>query len=97
MWKACIIKLDGVSLTGYQIGGSIGAPLLGVPLTAGGDFNIIPDRHLNTMYFGATTATGFGTPGGELHFMQGETTAFSKKRFNIYDAASSVYTKIMGW
>ena len=89
-----INKLNG---SGYQIGASIGAPLYGVPLSASGDFNIIPDIDLNTTYFGATTAAGFGTPGGEFHVGWGETGTWDASRFNIFNVARDTYIRIMGW
>ena len=89
-----IDKLDGL---GYQIGGSVGVPVYGVPLAAGGDFNIIPDSALNTTYLGATTNVGFGTPGGEFHVEWGETATWNATRFNIFDVAENVYIKIMEW
>ena len=89
-----IYKLNG---SGYQIGGSVGIPVSGVPLAAGSDFNIIPDEALNKIYFGSTTSIGFGTPGRELHVEWGETAAWNCTRFNIFDLAENIYDKIMGW
>lgn len=66
-------------------------------MVAGGDFNIIPDSDLNTTCFGATTNTGFGTPGGEIHAGWGETGTWDKSQFNIFGAGRNAYTKIMGW
>ena len=89
-----IDKLEG---SGYQIGGSVGVPVYGVPLAAGGDFNIIPDSALNTTYLGATTNVGFGTHGGEFHVEKGETATWNATRFNIFDVAENIYIKIMEW
>ena len=89
-----IHKLEG---SGYQIGGSIGIPVYGVPLAAGGDFNIIPDSTLNTTYLGATANMGFGTPGGEIHVEWGETATWNAIHFNIFDVAENIYIKIMEW
>ena len=89
-----IDKLEGL---GYQIGGSVGVPVYGVPLAAGGDFNIIPDSTLSTTYLGATTNFGFGTPGGEFHVEWGETATWNSTRFNIFDVAEDIYIKIMEW
>ena len=89
-----IYKLEGPS---YQIGGSLGVPVYGVPLAVGGDFNIIPDSALDTTYFGATTNIGFGTPGGEFHVEWGETATWNITRFNIFDVAKNIYIKIMEW
>ncbi|MDD7635687.1 MAG: RHS repeat-associated core domain-containing protein [Clostridiales bacterium] len=87
-------KLEG---PGYQIGGSVGVPVYGVPLAAGGDFNIMPDSALNTAYLGVTTNVGFGTPGGEFHVEWGETATLNATRFNVFDVAEELYIKIMEW
>ena len=89
-----IYKLNGL---GYQIGGSVGIPVQGIPLAVGGDFNIIPDDILNTIYLGATTNVGFGTPGGEFHVEWGETATWTATQFNIFDVAENIYIKIMEW
>ena len=89
-----IDKLEG---PGYQIGGSAGVPVYGVPLAAGGDFNIIPDSTLNTTYLGVTTNGGFGTPGGEFHVEWSETATWNTTRFNVFDVAEEIYIKIMEW
>ena len=39
--------------SGYQIGGSVGVPVYGIPLVVGGDFNILPNSK-NTNYYGVT-------------------------------------------
>ncbi len=87
-------KLNG---PGYQMGGSVGVPIYGVPLAIGGDFNIIPDTDLNKTYYGATSNVGFGTPGGEFHVELGETATWNKTQFNIFDIAENIYIKIMEW
>lgn len=89
-----IDKLEGIS---YQIGGSAGVPIYGVPVTIGGDFNIMPDNALNTAYYGVTTNVGVGTPGGEFHVEWSETSTWSSTRFNIFDIAKDIYIKIMEW
>lgn len=89
-----IYKLNGL---GYQIGGSVGIPVQGIPLAVGGDFNIIPDDILNTIYLGATTNVGFGTHGGEFHVEWGETATWTATQFNIFDVAENIYIKIMEW
>ena len=89
-----IDKLEG---PGYQIGGSIGAPVYGVPLVAGFDFNILPDDVLNTAYVGLTGTFGLGTPGGEFHVEWGETTTWNTTRINIFDWAEDIYDRIMEW
>lgn len=89
-----INKLEGIA---YQIGGSIAAPVYGVPIAAGGDFNIIPDSTLNKTYFGATSNVGFGTPGSEFHVEWGETTTWNQTQFNVFDVMRKIYIKIMDW
>ena len=89
-----IKKLEG---PGYQIGGSVGVPVYGIPLAAGGDFSIIPDTELNKTYFGATTNMGLGTPGGEFHVEWGETATWNQTQFNVFDVAKTIYIKIMEW
>ena len=89
-----IRKLEGL---GYQIGGSMGIPVYGVPIAVGGDFNIIPDDELNKTYLGMTRNIGLGTPGGELHIEWGGTGTWKKTQFNIFDVAENIYAKIMEW
>ncbi|MBR5285489.1 MAG: RHS repeat-associated core domain-containing protein [Clostridia bacterium] len=89
-----IDKLNGGS---YQIGGSAGAIIYGVPVSAGGDLNIIPDKDLDNTYYGVTTNVGFGTPGAEFHVEWSETTTQNHTRFNVFEAAKRVYSWIMEW
>lgn len=89
-----IKKLEGI---GYQIGGAVGVPVYGVPVAAGADFNIIPDKELEKRYYGLTGNIGFGTPGAELHIEWGETFTWNQTQFNIFDVAKGVYIKIMEW
>ena len=89
-----IKKLEGPS---YQIGGSVGVPIYGVPITAGGDFNIVPDNKSNKTYFGITNNVGFGTPGREFHIDWGETSTIKGSGFNIFTLAKIIYKKIMEW
>ena len=87
--------IENLEGPGYQIGGSLGVPVYGVPLNAGAEVNIIPDRKSNNAYFGATGSLGFGVPGGELHVEWGETVTLAK--LNIFDLAAEIYTRIMEW
>ena len=89
-----IYKLEGF---GYQIGGSAGGIVYGVPLAAGGDISVIPDDVLNKKYLGATVNVGLGTPGGELHIEWGKVSTWDATKFNIFDIAKDIYIKIMEW
>ena len=89
-----IDKLEG---TGYQIGGSAGIPVYGIPIAVGGDFVIIPDETENDVYFGNTINAGFGTPGGEGHVEWGETATWGKTRFNVFGLIDDIYKKISEW
>ena len=89
-----IDKLNGI---GYQIGGSAGIPVYGVPLAVGGDFNIIPDTDKNTVYLGATANAGVGVPGAEFHVEMGYTETLDATQFNIWEVARSIYIVIMEW
>ena len=89
-----IFPLNG---SGYQIGGSAGVPVCGIPFAAGGDLNIIPDPASNKTYFGATANAGFGSPGGEVHVEWGETATWNATRFNLFDVADYIYIKLMEW
>lgn len=83
---------------GYQIGGSVAAPVYGVPLAAGRDLNIMPDKEeKNKVYFGVTTTVGFGTPGSEFHVEMGQTGSLEGIEFNIFDVPENVYRSIMEW
>ena len=77
----------------YDASGSVE----GVPVTVGGDFNIIPDLDKNKTYYGATLTGGFalGSPGGEFHVEWGKTHTIAQ--FNVYDLAKYLYIKIMEW
>ena len=86
--------MDGTSC---QIGGSLGIPVEGVPLSAGGDFNIIPNELEDTVYYGATSNIGFGTPGGELHVEWGETRTLKETRFNLFELFDISYFIVMKW
>ena len=89
-----IDKLDGPF---YQVGGSIAAPVGGIPAAAGGDIVFMPDAELNKGYFGLTGNIGFGTPGAEVHVEWGNTSTFSTTRFNVFDIARGIYNMIMEW
>ena len=89
--------IDKLKGPGYQVGGSFGVPVYGVPIAAGADLNIIPDTELNENYYGATTTVGFGTPGGEFHVEWGKTATWKRTQFNAFDVAKDIYVKIMEW
>ena len=90
-----IAKLEGES---YQIGGSLGVPVYGVPIAAGVDFNILPDSELEkTHYYGLTTSLGVGTPGAEFHTTWGQTSTIKGTQFNVFRIAKAIYEKIMEW
>ena len=90
-------SIDNLEGLGYQVGGSAGFPVYGVPVAVGGDFNIIPDSAKNNTYLGVTSNVGFGTSGAEFHVEWGETVTWNATRFNIFDVARNLYAKIMEW
>lgn len=90
-------SIDKLTGLGYQIGESHGFKAKGVPLSFGGDLNIIPDNKLNKVYLGSTTNAGFGTPGTEYHVEWGETSTIKGSQFNIFDVAKNLYNNVMGW
>ena len=81
----------------YQIGGSAGIPVAGIPLAVGGDFSIIPDSTLDKRYVGATANIGFGIPGAEFHVEWGSTATWNETRFNLFDVADGLFIRIMEW
>ncbi|OJU14235.1 MAG: hypothetical protein BGN88_12375 [Clostridiales bacterium 43-6] len=83
-----IKKLEG---TGYQVGGSIGRPIYGIPASAGAELNIIPDSALKKTYYGGTGSIGIGTPGGEFHAEWGETATWNQMQFNMFDVEKGIY------
>lgn len=85
-------KLEG---SAYEIGGSAGIPIYGIPAFIGGDFIIIPDSDLKKEYYGLATNLGLGTPGGEIHVTWGETVTLFK--FNVFDVFDKIYNKVMEW
>ena len=98
-------NVDKLLGQGYQVGGSIGVPVYGVPLTAAGEFNIIPDVEEGGTYYGTTRAVGLGTPGEEVHVGWEKTMPVRVKmgktkiplEFNIFDAMDDIYNNIMKW
>lgn len=83
---------------GYQVGGAFAFPVSGVPVAVGGDFNIIENTNdPGKSYYGITGNVGFGTPGGEMHVLWGETQTIEGTQFNIFEVASDIYTRIMEW
>ena len=84
--------LEGPS---QQIGGSVGVPIYGVPISAGGDLIFMRNEKLNKNYFGYSKNLGFGTPGGEMHVEWGETQTITSTEFNVYDLIDKFFIKIM--
>ena len=89
-------SVDALNGLGEQIGGSLGFLAGGVPLVAGVDYNTIPSPN-GTIYHGPTRVTGLGSPGGEVHAMQGNTTSYEQTEFNIFDLINQLYELIMEW
>lgn len=89
-----INKLEGL---GYQLGGSGGTLVGGVPLAGGTDFNIIPDSATGKHYYGTTMSFGVGIPGAELHIEWGNTATWNATQFNIFDSIDQFCIKIMEW
>ena len=89
-----INKLEGL---GYQLGGSAGIPVGGVPLAGGADFNIIPDSATGKNYYGTTTSFGVGIPGAELHVEWGNTATWNATQFNIFESIDQWCINIMEW
>ena len=89
-----IDKLNGMA---YNLGGSVGVPVNGVPIVIGGDLNALIDDDENDVYYGITTTTGLGTPGEDFHITWGKTKTVPGTRFNIFDITESIFEKIMEW
>ena len=83
-------------LTGpsYQVGGSFGVPVYGVPGSVGADLVMMTDGNDNPTYYGVTGAFGIGTPGAEGHVEYGMTESKTKE-YNIYDLIDEFFIKIM--
>lgn len=81
----------------YQIGGSGGALVEGIPIVAIADFNLIPDQANNNMYYGGTVGAGFGTPGFEGHVTMSNTVTWDETKFNIFDVAEQINNSIEEW
>ena len=90
-------NIDALEGLGAQLGGSVGAPVFGVPIVLGADVNIIPDPGKKKVYTGSTGNIGFGFPGAEAHVEWGETATLGGARINIFDIADQLYNRIMGW
>ena len=75
----------------------VGVPIYGVPVSAGGDLEIIPDNDKDTSYFGGTVNAGIGTPGMELHATWSKTDTLDVSKFNVFEVAKKVYISIMEW
>ena len=78
----------------YQTGGTI-TPSKKLPIVVGGDAVTMRDSERNEDYYGLTANIGVGSPGAEVHTELGYTITLTK--FNIFDAAQSVYDSIMEW
>ncbi len=81
----------------YQVGGTAGVPVYGVPLAFGGDLVVIPDTNESRTYYGGTANVGFGSPGGEFHIEWGKTVSLQNNEYNIFDDLEKIYQVIMGW
>lgn len=79
---------------GLNIGGSVGAPVYGIPLIIGGDFNLIGDVNSTPYdgYFGDTVSGGIGY-GNEVHVEWGGTTTFFFLMYLIYGTISITIIK----
>ncbi len=75
-----IYHLEGM---GYRIGGSLAAPVSGIPMYGGFDVDIIPDDEADTHYYGTTRSSGVGVPGGEYHIEFGKT--FGGVSVNLFE------------
>lgn len=82
---------------GYQLGGSSCAPVGGLPLAGGVDFNIIQEPKSGETYYGVTKSLGIGVPGAELHVEWGETGTLKRTQFNIFNSIDQLCIKIMEW
>ena len=90
-------SIDKLESMGYQIGGTVGVPVEGIPVALGGDFNIIPDSELGKTYYGTTSNAGIGSVGMEFHVGWGNTETWDISRFNVFDIMDDIYIKIMEW
>ena len=92
-------SIDNLNGSSYQLGGSYGTSIGKIPVTAGADFNIIPDStDSSKYYYGATKNAGIGgSPGTEFHVEWGTTGTWEATKFNIFDVAENIYIKIMEW
>ena len=86
-------SIDKLLGSGYHVGGTVAAPVYGVPLFVGGDLDIIPDAQNNTNYYGGTVVGGFSTPGLEAHVEWDETSAIQLMLFNLFDEWDKFYEK----
>lgn len=75
--------VNALEKEGGCIGGSIAAPVYGIPAYAGIDFVIVGDldNKLSENGYGVTTALGVGVPGAEFHAEQSYT--YTIKQFNF--------------
>ena len=91
-------SIDQMGNECYQIGGSIGIPISGIPTSFGGDFNMVPDQDNNDkVYWGITTSTGLGSPGCEFHADWGASSPPDIIQVNIFDLSRKIYRDIMEW
>ena len=87
-----IYALEGDSC---QMGGSIAAPVDGIPAYVGGDFLLIPTER--GLRYGIQGNIGCGTPGAEVHVEWGTTTTKPGSQFNIFSEAARIYRAIIKW
>lgn len=85
---------------GYQFGGSANIPIPSAPvsISAGREFNVIPDVDKNTTYYGLTTFSGIAPPvpsfEGRAEWGETSSETFS---FTVFGVMENVYVRIMEW
>ena len=89
---ASVFALEGDC---YQFGGSLAAPIDGIPAYIAGDILMIPT--FQGIRWGGQGNIGIGTPGMESHVEWGETTSIYSRYFNTFSAAREICHVIIEW
>ena len=92
-------NIENLNDLGYQIGGSVNIPIPApITISAGREFNIIPDSKKDRNYYGVSSFKGIAPPipGVEVHAEWGKTESLSYE-FNVFNVMYRAYVRIMEW
>ena len=86
-------NIDLLEGDSYQIGGTLGIPVEGVPLAVGADLCFMKDPETEKEYYGFSISEGLGS--SEVHAGGSYTKTIKGTKFNIFDAIEKICLRIM--